>query len=93
MAYNDSWRAPVHGINRRPHSPIGRGSRLKIGTVWVRIPLGALLFIALRYTSGRLVATKIGSARKGPGPVLILLRAWEVDVPGATAKEFETYAK
>jgi hypothetical protein len=27
---------------QRPHSPIGRGSGLKIRTVWVRVPVGAL---------------------------------------------------
>jgi|AntAceMinimDraft_17_1070374.scaffolds.fasta_scaffold11996_2 hypothetical protein len=27
-----------------PHSPIGRGSGLKIRTVWVRVPLGARCF-------------------------------------------------
>src|SRR5690625_1205547 len=29
-----------HKVDRRPHSPIGRGGRLKIGSVRVRVPLG-----------------------------------------------------
>src|SRR5690606_11783256 len=35
-------RSSSRGALRRctPYSPIGRGSRLKIGTVWVRVPLG-----------------------------------------------------
>ena len=33
------WKTGL--ICERPHSPIGRGSGLKIRTVWVRVPLGA----------------------------------------------------
>ncbi|MDQ1717201.1 MAG: hypothetical protein QOE89_1154 [Pseudonocardiales bacterium] len=34
-------RPNVHSELQCPHSPIGRGSGLKIRTVWVRVPVGA----------------------------------------------------
>ena len=45
--------ANLGGLQASPHSPIGRGSRLKIGAVWVRVPLGAQIVSLTRATPRR----------------------------------------
>jgi hypothetical protein len=39
---NTAGRKLRRGLRAGPHSPIGRGSGLKIRQVWVRVPVGAL---------------------------------------------------